>query len=1483
MYIQQEIECTAVSPDGRIVACVCSSGQVYMWRCANDACSYGVQLHPSAVALCGWLGATRVLGLAFCRAEPQTVEVAGLSSEHLLLCVLPGGLLRLLDTADGRCVGTVPARACSHPLGVVVCVLQDGRHAVIAGGGVNPVIVDLWQARTAAAVAVPENAQLLRLAAPRGLSASSAFAQQPSGQHHGAENVNNSRRAPGDRSRGAAPLYFAATSAESVFVWCWHGPGQTELPNAGSEAAATFTFKFARGRGGRAAGPAVALALEAGVLILGTVDRLLLWKLREDGAGHAIQVHREEDGLTLADLAGAQLVQVPNVSTSQGPPGMPSTKRSTTARLREVAVASNRPRDRRPRSWSPTRSGASNSGTSLAPSAQPVKAQPSLRMLLVAWTAQGEVLCSPVGESLDEISTRTLLVEPWGSLPEASFGKACVDWWSCGDDLVGMVRSSSADALCVRATSMLADVNPETVVPLPTKPWTRLASLEELWQPCLSSTGVQVACATMIEVRRSTWVVLGLISTASVTSVCAVQLSSDAPGGAEDTSPVQLPLPEDSGEPICLTSVGLRFLALGDAHGLLCWWNSADWRLAGSLPPTYRVPVVHLARVWSPAPGHSGGIGNPGSPAAAQGPDDGLAPEAALLAVLDELGRCRLVDLEAGEVLCEVQSQSGPRLWLDEPLRVTYDRVGRYLFAATPSYACVWDSGSGCFEGSIRIPSPLEPGDDAPASGRRQLEGRDAGHQHESAAGAGSGTAVAAGSAVGNAAASTPGFRCSTLRCPGFGIDAVPWQASASVGSEAASADRRLGDVPLDGPLWRLPLLLYSPSQLVSRLGPADRNQRPEPTPADAQVVETSLAEATPGQVAPPEVAPKAAAVITPPVQGAVESSVTSAAQVPVDPIASPEAIAVQRTAEVVQPSPEPSANNALAPAVPAISNSCKLAASLASIGLRLPSSPFVVGVIGIDDSISIPLPRRLGPSLRTAPARAELWPSDEQEPACMATASRALLEASLPGCSSSPHVVLALIIRTLLQSDPQAAPQVLQRWALPALRQVLREAPLESLLRALGAWTRTLHTANSNTGALGEGALQLCTFGSRSSLRDAAAVLMALVAHLEPWLFDRLCPSATSTLLTEVLCQRMFTRSSRSQLQSISCEVVALAFPRWRQHLARALPRRPGAGRAAAPAVSPEPRRPTTTLEPQPGHRPSMERSNSPEASDVGATAARPNARGPDEDLEFFTVQVLALYQEPRVAPSCLSVMMQVGAADPITLLHVMGKAARRVDMGAAYASSALLVLVAFIHRFAVKVLPLLPKFTEAVLRCLEPSDPQLRRQSLLAVTSALHELVQTFPMVAFHQPSQKFAVGTGDGLVIVYDLRTATKWRILEGHTGAIAGLAFARDGGQLASYSARDCSVRLWQCSSQGFLGGLLGTSGRCLRNQGLPPAAPIPGTASATAAQAANASLETATSAPGGIGGAWRTVSLAWTDRGLLRLVRESGETVHLRPE
>jgi len=139
---------------------------------------------------------------------------------------------------------------------------------------------------------------------------------------------------------------------------------------------------------------------------------------------------------------------------------------------------------------------------------------------------------------------------------------------------------------------------------------------------------------------------------------------------------------------------------------------------------------------------------------------------------------------------------------------------------------------------------------------------------------------------------------------------------------------------------------------------------------------------------------------------------------------------------------------------------------------------------------------------------------------------------------------------------------------------------------------------------------------------------------------------------------------------------------------------------------------------------------------------------------------------------------------------------------------------------RFPEHVVNWIPMITEGIISCLDPSDPALRRSALTGATSALFQLVKIFPMVVFHQHTQRFAVGTHEGLIIIYDLRTATKWRILEGHKDALSALAFSEDGCQLGSYSIRDRTFRLWQCSSSGFFGGILGMSGKCQKLVNLP---------------------------------------------------------------
>jgi hypothetical protein len=135
---------------------------------------------------------------------------------------------------------------------------------------------------------------------------------------------------------------------------------------------------------------------------------------------------------------------------------------------------------------------------------------------------------------------------------------------------------------------------------------------------------------------------------------------------------------------------------------------------------------------------------------------------------------------------------------------------------------------------------------------------------------------------------------------------------------------------------------------------------------------------------------------------------------------------------------------------------------------------------------------------------------------------------------------------------------------------------------------------------------------------------------------------------------------------------------------------------------------------------------------------------------------------------------------------------------------------------------------FESVVLPSLNPMDYRVRKTSVEPVTELFKTLNKLYPMTTFHQNRQKFALGTTQGQVIIYDLRSSTKWRILDGHTGAISAVGFDASGKYLCSYSATDCTARVWYISSGGVpgvnavivhgnttsgsvLGSLLGSSG------------------------------------------------------------------------
>jgi WD40 repeat protein len=174
------------------------------------------------------------------------------------------------------------------------------------------------------------------------------------------------------------------------------------------------------------------------------------------------------------------------------------------------------------------------------------------------------------------------------------------------------------------------------------------------------------------------------------------------------------------------------------------------------------------------------------------------------------------------------------------------------------------------------------------------------------------------------------------------------------------------------------------------------------------------------------------------------------------------------------------------------------------------------------------------------------------------------------------------------------------------------------------------------------------------------------------------------------------------------------------------------------------------------------------------------------------------------------------------------------------------------------------LPSVVEAVICALDPSEPELRKGCLRASTRALHELVKRYPMVSFHQVTQRYAVGTVDAVIIIYDLRTATKWRILNGHTKALSALAFLPSGDTLASFSAEERCAKAWKAGSSGMLGGILGIQGRCLSSVQLPPLAG-----------------EDVKSPRASVGKVLRHCKLKWVSKTTVRLTRQDGSAYNVK--
>ena len=185
---------------------------------------------------------------------------------------------------------------------------------------------------------------------------------------------------------------------------------------------------------------------------------------------------------------------------------------------------------------------------------------------------------------------------------------------------------------------------------------------------------------------------------------------------------------------------------------------------------------------------------------------------------------------------------------------------------------------------------------------------------------------------------------------------------------------------------------------------------------------------------------------------------------------------------------------------------------------------------------------------------------------------------------------------------------------------------------------------------------------------------------------------------------------------------------------------------------------------------------------------------------------------------------LLAVGAAEPRHFCRAMG--AHAVHMGGTTAAriAAVSAMISLVKSRGTSLEADLPVVVHAVLKPLDPSVPMLREGCLRASTTAIRELVKRYPMMAFHQATQRLAVGTVEGVVLIYDLKTATKWRILNGHERAVTAVAFSKSGEHLASIAPEEQAIRFWLAGSQGLFS-FLGLQGSCLHTTTLDPPIPL----------------------------------------------------------
>ncbi|KAG0149822.1 hypothetical protein CROQUDRAFT_653101, partial [Cronartium quercuum f. sp. fusiforme G11] len=113
------------------------------------------------------------------------------------------------------------------------------------------------------------------------------------------------------------------------------------------------------------------------------------------------------------------------------------------------------------------------------------------------------------------------------------------------------------------------------------------------------------------------------------------------------------------------------------------------------------------------------------------------------------------------------------------------------------------------------------------------------------------------------------------------------------------------------------------------------------------------------------------------------------------------------------------------------------------------------------------------------------------------------------------------------------------------------------------------------------------------------------------------------------------------------------------------------------------------------------------------------------------------------------------------------------------------------------------LPKLIEVIINTLNPINKEMRKLTQSSIQIVLKELIRTYKNISYNLLKQKLAIGTIEGTIILYDLKSCTKINILnENFKSSINLLSFSPDGSRLVICSLNDHKIEVWKLNSFGF---------------------------------------------------------------------------------